>query len=261
MRKTKKKDTGSGASWMDTYGDMVTLLLTFFVLLYSFSTVDAVKWERLVAALGGKSSVLASDSGLIENQNDMLNYPGVESQNISGEESDDTSDEMKSLEELQAELREKLNQVEELYNKIKSYVSESEFSEDIMVTRTESEIRIKFTNNILFDLGKAKIRNDAISILSEITDAINTYNQAVKIVRIEGHTDNLPISTPEFPSNWELSTERAISVLRYMLDVKHMRPEILSAVGYGEYRPFADNSTEEGRRMNRRVDFVIEVVN
>lgn len=257
MRKSKKKDSGGGANWMDTYGDMVTLLLTFFVLLYSFSTVDATKWEKLVAALGGKSNVMLSDSGLIEHQNDMLNYPGTESQEQEAEE----EGEDKSLEQLQAELQEKLDQVEELYKKIKAYVSESEFHDDIMVTRTDSEIRIKFTNNVLFDLGKANIKPEAINILSEITDAINTYNQAVQIVRIEGHTDNLPISTPQFPSNWELSTERAVSVLRYMLDVKQVRPEILSAVGYGEYRPFADNSTEEGRRMNRRVDFVIEVVN
>lgn len=257
MRKSKNKDTGGGANWMDTYGDMVTLLLTFFVLLYSFSTVDAGKWEKLVAALGGKSSVMISDSGLVEQQNDLLNYPGVESQQSM--EETDAGD--KTLEELQAELQDKLNQVEELYKKIKAYVSESEFKDDIMITRTDSEIRIKFTNNVLFDLGKANIKPEAINILSEITDAINTYNQAVEIVRIEGHTDNLPISTPQFPSNWELSTERAVSVLRYMLDVKKVRPEILSAVGYGEYRPFADNSTEEGRRMNRRVDFVIEVVN
>lgn len=255
MRKSKKKDTGGGANWMDTYGDMVTLLLTFFVLLYSFSTVDAAKWERLVAALGGKSGVLMSDSGLVENQADMLNYPDEEL-NQQPESVD-----AETLEELQQQLQNKLEQVEELYNQIKSYVSESEFEEDIMVTRTNSEIRIKFTNNVLFDLGKANIKPEAINILSELTDAINTYNQAVEIIRIEGHTDNLPIHTREFPSNWELSTQRAVSVLRYMLDVKQVRPEILSAVGYGEYRPFADNSTEEGRRMNRRVDFVIEVVN
>lgn len=255
MRKSKKKDTGGGANWMDTYGDMVTLLLTFFVLLYSFSTVDAAKWERLVAALGGKSGVLMSDSGLVENQADMLNYPDEELNQ------QPESVEAETLEELQQQLQNKLKQVEELYNQIKSYVSESEFEEDIMVTRTNSEIRIKFTNNVLFDLGKANIKPEAINILSELTDAINTYNQAVEIIRIEGHTDNLPIHTREFPSNWELSTQRAVSVLRYMLDVKQVRPEILSAVGYGEYRPFADNSTEEGRRMNRRVDFVIEVVN
>lgn len=256
MRKSKKKDTGGGANWMDTYGDMVTLLLTFFVLLYSFSTVDAAKWERLVAALGGKSGVMMSDSGLVENQADMLNYPEEELNQIS-----ETTENSATLEELQQELQEKLKQVEELYTQIKNYVAESEFEEDIMVTRTSSEIRIKFTNNVLFDLGKANIKPEAINILSELTDAINTYNQAVEIIRIEGHTDNLPIHTREFPSNWELSTERAVSVLRYMLDVKKVRPEILSAVGYGEYRPFADNSTEEGRRMNRRVDFVIEVVN
>lgn len=258
MRKPKSKSEGGGANWMDTYGDMVTLLLTFFVLLYSFSTVDAAKWERLVAALGGKSDVMLSDSGLVEQQNDMLNYPGVESREQDAEEGEDT--ENMSMAELQQELQEKLDQVEKLYRQIKEYVAESEFTEDIMVTRTDDEIRIKFTNNVLFDSGRANIRSEAINILSEITDAINTYDAAVQVVRIEGHTDNVPISTSRFPSNWELSTERAVSVLKYMLNEKHVRPEILSAVGYGEYRPFADNSTEEGRRMNRRVDFVIEVV-
>jgi len=91
-------------------------------------------------------------------------------------------------------------------------------------------------------------------LLDNITEAIRKYSNSI---RIEGHTDNVPIKTAQFPSNWELSTARATNIVHYLVDAHEFPPEKLSAIGYGEYRPIADNSSEEGRQKNRRVDVVV----
>jgi len=227
---------------MDTYGDMVTLLLTFFVLLYSFSSIDSNKWERLVAALSGNKSVLIQDEAIKE-----LELPEL-------------ADE--------AEVNQEVNQgdistqnAEALYQQLKSYIEHNNLAQNVALSRSGDEIRIRFTSNVLFDLGKANIKPEAYTILDNVSLALKTYNQTIEMVRIEGHTDNLPISTRDFPSNWELSTTRAVNVLRYMIEVNGLPSTQMSAVGYGEYHPFADNSTEAGRQLNRRVDFVINVIN
>jgi chemotaxis protein MotB len=110
---------------------------------------------------------------------------------------------------------------------------------------------------VLFDSGKANLKDEAVEILSKITVAIRTYEQSIQMIRIEGHTDNVPINTAEFPSNWELSTARAVTVLKFLIQNQNLSPEMLSAVGYGEYHNIAGNDTAEGRAKNRRVDFVI----
>ncbi len=248
----KKNDSGpKGANWMDTYGDMVTLLLTFFVLLYSFSSVDSNKWERLVAALSGNKSVLLNDTEVKE-----LEFPDLDIQKDTEDSNTDTTQSQEP--DKNGEISTK--NAAELYQQLKSYIEQNNLSNNVAITKNGDEIRIRFTSNVLFDLGKADIRPDAYNILNDVASALKNYNQTIEMVRIEGHTDNLPISTREFPSNWELSTSRAVNVLRYFVEVNGLPATRLSAVGYGEYHPFADNSTEAGRAMNRRVDFVINVI-
>ncbi len=238
MKKKAKSDTGGGANWMDTYGDMVTLLLCFFVLLYSFSSIDTAKWMELVAAFGGSSGVLMSEESVLEQVR----------QNITDDKKNDVG---KREVELSAE---------ELYAELERYVVENGMIQDILITKDGDEILVRFANNILFDTGKAVIRPEAEGVMSQIVSAIVTYAERIEMIRIEGHTDNVPINTREFPSNWELSTIRAVNVLRYVVENYGYPVDRISAVGYGEYHPVEDNSTEDGRRMNRRVDFVIDVM-
>jgi flagellar motor protein MotB len=113
---------------------------------------------------------------------------------------------------------------------------------------------ISLKNTEFFDSGKANVRSGSMFLLDNITEAISKYSNSI---RIEGHTDNVPIKTSLFPSNWELSTARATNIVHYLLDAHSFPPERLSAIGYGEYRPIADNSIEEGRQKNRRVDVVV----
>ena len=209
---------------MTTYGDMVTLLLTFFVLLYSFSSIDSEKWQNLVKSLSGGSSVL-------ENV--------VTTTTLEGNKSFD------------------IQQFEELYLRLKEYVEENQLTSRVNLSKTDNEIQIRFVDNVLFDSGKANLKPEALDILSKITTALHTYNTSIQMVRIEGHTDNVAINTSMFPTNWELSTARAVEVLRFLIESRNFDPIKMSAVGYGEYHPIADNNTDYGRTKNRRVDIVI----
>ncbi len=113
---------------------------------------------------------------------------------------------------------------------------------------------ISLKDTEFFDSGSATVRTDSMPLLDNIAQAINTYSNSI---RIEGYTDNVPIKTAQFPSNWELSTARATNIVHYLVKTHGVSPERLSAVGYGEYHPIADNSTEQGRQKNRRVDIVV----
>jgi chemotaxis protein MotB len=113
---------------------------------------------------------------------------------------------------------------------------------------------ISLKDTEFFDSGKANVRARSMYLLDNITQAISKYSNSI---RIEGHTDNRPIKTSQFPSNWELSTARATNIVHYLVDAHMFPPERLSAIGYGEYRPIATNDTEEGRQKNRRVDVVV----
>ena len=127
---------------------------------------------------------------------------------------------------------------------------ESAFS----LENVERGVVIHFTDRVLFDLGKAELKPEAKEVLQLVAQELKAWPNHI---RVEGHTDNLPIRTAPYPSNWELSTARATEVLRYLIDVGGLAPERMSAAGYGEYRPIAPNDSEEGRAKNRRVDIVL----
>jgi chemotaxis protein MotB len=105
-----------------------------------------------------------------------------------------------------------------------------------------------------FDSGSSSLKQDSYTLLNDVVSSLSSYSNSV---RVEGHTDNIPISSHAFPSNWELSTARATNVLQYLTKQEDFDPGKISATGYGEYRPVSENDSEEGRRKNRRVDIVL----
>jgi chemotaxis protein MotB len=124
----------------------------------------------------------------------------------------------------------------------------------VTVQHEERGLVVRFADQVFFDLGKADLKPEALAILNKIGPILKDIPNPI---RIEGHTDNLPIKTAQFPSNWELSVHRATSVIRYMVEELDFDPTKLSAAGYGEYRPVRPNDSAENRAMNRRVDIVI----
>jgi len=142
--------------------------------------------------------------------------------------------------------------------RIEKHVAEMVKVEGIEEVKTKIEpdkgLIISLKEKVLFETGKADLSPEAKVVLDKLH---TVFLKIPNTIVIEGHTDNVPISTPQFPSNWELSTARATQVVRYLIEEKKFPDERIAATGYGEYHPVADNSTPEGRAQNRRVDFVI----
>jgi chemotaxis protein MotB len=140
----------------------------------------------------------------------------------------------------------------ELEDRLKTEIKDNQ----VNVQMEDKGLVITFVAEVLFDSGKADLRKESLSILDKVAGVLKTTVKDLN-VGIEGHTDNVPIKFSGWKSNWELSTARALSVLHYMVDQHTVDPARLSAIGYGEYRPIADNATKEGRQKNRRVEIVV----
>ncbi len=223
-KRRKSKDDDIGGSWMDTYADTITLLLTFFILLYSISAVDSQKLKQLSKALqeslGGSTAVT----------------------------------ELQNLDELKVDAGEGNETKEDLVKKVNEAIKGNSLEEVIKVREEERGVILQLDETILFDSGKADLKESSIKALDTITTLVNSMENDILV---EGHTDNVPIHNSQFASNWELSTERAVSVVRYFVGEKGVAPTRFSVKGYGEFKPLVDNSTPENRAINRRVDVLI----
>lgn len=232
-RKRPEEEPKAGApEWMATYGDMVTLLLCFFVLLFSFATLDVQKFKAIAVSMNGSLGVL--DSGMTVSMEPLVNaFPS---------DSPPTDD---------IQENEKFN---ELYQEMNEYIKENNLQTSIMLVLDERGLLVRFMDNVLFDSGKADLTPKAREIITKVAEIIRQNN---KNVRVEGHTDNVPISTARFPSNWELSTTRAVNVVKFLIEECGIEAKRMSASGYADQHPIDDNSTQIGRQNNRRVDMVI----
>jgi chemotaxis protein MotB len=144
--------------------------------------------------------------------------------------------------------------LEDILGKVREYVEENNLQNKIHASLDERGLTIRFLDTALFDLGQADLKPEARAILDNVASILRSLPNPI---RVEGHTDNLPINTYRFPSNWELSTARATTVVRYLAEKHGIPPDRLSAAGYGEWRPVAPNDTPEHRAQNRRVDIVV----
>lgn len=232
MAKYEKKQKAGSPEWMATYGDLVTLLLCFFIMLFATSNVDAGKFEVLVQAFNPS----------------VFDYTGGD--NILGVMDKDENNEMTNFfsEEVvyQAELK-------GLEDTLTEFIENENLQDSLDVIRDSDKITLRFSSSLLFESGKAILKSEVKPYLDKISKTLpEDYD-----VQIEGHTDNLPINNAQFASNWELSALRGINVLKYLVDKCNIDSSRLSVAGYGEFRPIADNSTPEGRSKNRRVDIIL----
>lgn len=227
MRKKVEEDPPPSAPfWMLTYSDMVTLMLTFFVLLVSFSNMDEAKFGSAANSLKGAFGV-------------MKNFPSaLQTRGISMSDAG---------EKFEKEVRENLDQLKKTAGKMG-------MEDQIQIKYTGSGLLIRMGDKVMFDVGKAELKSSAYPLLDIIGDLIR---DKAKEVLVSGHTDNVPINTPLYPSNWELSLARAMVVVRYMMDNASIPPEKLVPTGYAEYRPVVPNTNDENRQFNRRVEFLV----
>ncbi len=232
-RRIRREEPVRNDSWINTYADMVTLLMTFFILLFSMSAVNIKKFQEVLSSLQGAF-------GILDGSQHGTPAPGPVDPSGLDPDLSLLAEEIARLENLAVKLREEL--------------AGTDFENRVSLEMEERGLVVRFADSVLFDLGSADIREEGQGVLAQVAGLLAPLDNPI---RIEGHTDNLPINTPRFPSNWELSTGRATSVIRFLLLRSSIEPERLQAAGYGEYHPIDSNLTPEGRQRNRRVDVVI----
>lgn len=229
---------------MLTYSDMITLLMMFFIIMYASSNVDATKYKEIsdsfkIAFSGGQTIV---GSG---NSMDIKNKPNRSSTESNGQVQNDKANEANQAEE------NRLKQVKQI---IDNYIQQNNMNASASTQIEERGLVISIQDTLFFDSGKADVKPEFQKRIVEIGKILNTIDN---YIRIEGHTDNVPISNYKYMDNLDLSTARANAVLRVLQNQSNINPKRLASMGYGDQRPVADNNTDDGRARNRRVDIVV----
>ena len=261
MAKKKQDEAPKGSpAWMATFSDLMNLLLCFFVLLFSMSSIDAAKFEQVVASFNQTFSVLnggataIGDGILISNGVSQLNelddYINSTGKMDEGQiVDDDLANAQEKMEEA------KIEESEQLAEQIQEAVDEKDLGNEVDIEFTSQYVQLTLKGALLFDSGSALLKDEAKPVLDQVGLVLERY--AAGTIEIEGHTDNVPMSGTKYSNNDELSSGRALSVFDYLLSVTNLDPANMKHAGRGEYVPVADNSTPEGRTRNRRVEIKI----
>lgn len=242
-------------TWLIPYADLLTLLLALFIVLFASSEVDAKKFDQMVKSF---NIALNGGVGVMQNPSAVQFDPEMEVSTITnkkqGEQEQtekEKSEEQKKLEQAWAKETEDLQKMKV---QLDGYIQRNGLQEKLQTRLTEQGLLITILDNALFDSGSAVLKPGARALAAEISKLLIPLP---KQVTVTGHTDNRPINTPEFPSNWDLSTKRATNFLKVLLENKALTPARFSATGKGEFHPVATNDTPEGRAKNRRVEVAI----
>lgn len=222
----KRHGGGGGANWMDTYGDMVTLLLCFFVMLYSMSSMDQQKWMDLVESFN----------------------PNVQAQQSSG--GSQAADQL-TQEQVDAD-------IEALYQAMEQYVQQENLTSQISITKGSGYVFVSFDDTVFFDGDSYVLLDEGKKILDQVAQSIAGVSQSIDEIRVLGHTAQASADKPNRPEvDRFLATNRAAVVTVYLQEKNIIDPARLVSVGYGQWRPVADNTTADGRAQNRRVELLV----
>lgn len=239
-KKKQKHDEHIDESWLVPYADILTLLLALFIVLFASSSVDAVKFQQLSSVF---NQVFTSGTG-------FMDYPSDSPSN------NPTSPEQQTgLEDAKGLGKSEEQQLSEVQQRVEAYIQENDLTDELDTNLTDEGMLISIRDNVLFESGVADVRNEDRRIAKEISSLL--VMDLPRGIVISGHTDNIPIKTYRYESNWDLSVMRAVNFMKLLLDNTNLDPEMFSAKGYGEFKPVASNKTEQGRAENRRVEILI----
>lgn len=279
MSKKREDEPSPGSpAWMATFSDMMNLLLCFFVLLFSMSTISEEKLQEVIASFnntfsifdGGASSI--GDGVLVSNGVSQLNELStyINSTGTTSDTDEPTEDlytdpdssvasdgKELSKSELIEEIEElKISETEKMAEEIEEMLEESGIERKVDVDFTSQYVQLTVKGSFLFDSGSAALRKEAYDTLQKAGDILESYSNC--LIEIEGHTDTVPMSgNGKYSNNDELSSGRALAVFNFLIDNTFLDPAMMKHSGRGEYVPVADNSTVEGRSKNRRVEIKI----
>ncbi|MEQ6388719.1 flagellar motor protein MotS [Bacillaceae bacterium S4-13-58] len=248
MNNRRRKTGDKGAPrWMVTFSDLMTLILVFFILLFSMSQIDIVKFQAVADSFRDRVVFdfypsLVPMENPAEGENDPKdNMPEDQSPKKDPEEPDDSQDQSE-------------DQMEELMYEVQSFLTQSGLDDVASANRTERGIVLILQEQVLFDSGRADIKKGAESFLQKVG---NLITQIPNDIKVEGHADNRPMSSNLYPSNWELSSARASNVVRYFTENLAIEDHRFSIAAYSDTRPIAKNDTPENMAKNRRVEIII----
>ena len=260
MAKKRPEEPKKGSpEWMTTFSDLMNLLLTFFVLLFSMSSVDVEQFELVVASLQSSFSIMPSGGASIGDglmvssgvsQLPMLDVYYNEMANTQAEEEEEGEKNLK--EEYQENA---LAESEEMAEHIEKLAEQYGIQDQVEVDFNAEYVLLNLNGTLLFDSGKAELKLEAHPLVEKIGKILQSYNK--NMIEIEGHTDNVPMSSGRYEDNNVLSMYRALTVADYLREITTITPSHIKSSGRGEYVPIADNSTPEGRARNRRVEIKI----
>lgn len=238
-KKHKHEEHENHERWLVSYADFITLLFAFFVVMYSVSSVNEGKYRAVSASIQAALRPVTS--------------PPVSSQRI------DIGDYKSSLIPTPGPKTSFVKKLELAISKLQGPGHPITLKPAPGLQSTEKAVLVTISDSTLFESGRADIRPEALPFLEGLAEVLSHAEGGitVKHVKVEGHTDNVPIQTAQFPSNWELSSVRAVMVVRVLTELYHVKPELFVATGFGEYKPVADNLTPENRAKNRRVELVV----
>ena len=219
----EEDDEPTAPFWLTTYSDMVTLLLTFFVMIVAMSEIKKANLMEAMSYFKGRTSV-------------FMNAQPVP---VVPQPSKDT------------ESQEKAKQVESLMD----FIESENLQDKVQINYEEESMHIVITDEVMFPTGSTALQETARKVLALVAQASPDSTESITVI---GHTDNVPIRTSQYPSNWELSAARAASVVRFLIDQENsLSPEKYQAIGKGEFEPVESNDTSEGRARNRRIELLI----
>ncbi len=261
-RKKKEDEPKPAAAWMNTFADLMNLLLCFFVLLFSMSTIDAQKFEQIAASFSQSFSIFQGgaqaigDGILVSAGMSQLNELD-EYINSTGKAADneEVPEDLKLEEVVEKIEQAKLEESEELAEKIDEAVQEQNLEGIVDIEFTSQYVQLTLQGSLLFDSGSTVLKEQSLPVLDQIGVMLERYAEST--IEIEGHTDNVPMSGAKYSNNDELSGGRSLSVFNYLMEHTNLDPAMVKHSGRGEYVPIADNSTPEGRSLNRRVEIRI----
>ncbi|MBM7587975.1 chemotaxis protein MotB [Bacillus pakistanensis] len=243
-RKKKRDDEHIDESWLIPYADILTLLLALFIVLYASSSVDAQKFQELSKVF---NEIFTDGSGIMQND-----APILEKQ-VPVEEKEDSEKIKEDTKEAAAKRDQE--ELKEIQSKINQYIKRNNLEDQFATKLTSEGLLLTIRDNVLFASGSATVGESDIAVAMELSQLLEM--DPPRNVIISGHTDNVPIATAEFDSNWELSVMRAVNFMKIIIKNENLDPRWFSAKGFGEFQPIASNDTASGRSQNRRVEVLI----
>ena len=256
----RKEDPPKGSpAWMNTFADLMNLLLCFFVMLFSMSSVNEEKFEKDIASFQSTFSILPGGGASIgegelisSGISQLENFDSYYNQQLSSQ-SDGQTEEEKDITE--AYEQQELEESEDMAQQLENALSQYGIQDDVEVDFNAEYVTLNMNGALLFDSASAELRDEAYPLVNKLGKILVTYDN--NIIEVEGHTDNVPIHSSKYEDNNVLSMYRALAVANYLRDTTTLDPAYIKSSGRGEYVPIADNATPEGRARNRRVEIKI----